>query len=153
MKFEPDTAGFEMVILNVIDLMLESITTIPRVESKLFASEETSTRKHKSTLKAVIDPNFVKDVKDNLRDFIYKQMRAPENHLKILDKYDFLVNLECDKDIEKFIGTEPGFDKMIAKVGEYKEYNEALQHKFARVVQCEMFELHLDDVLRKLAKR
>ena len=152
-KFEPDTAGFELIILNVIDLMLESINAIPRVESKLFASEENTTRKNKATLKVTIDPNLLKDVKNNLRVFIHKQMLGPANHMKILDSYQFLVTLECDTLNEEFLAKETAFDKYIAKVEEYKEHYEVIQYKFLRMVQCGIFELHLDDVLRKLAKR
>ena len=152
-KFEPDTAGFELIILNVIDLMLESINAIPRVESKLFASEENTTRKNKATLKVTIDANLLKDVKNSLLVFIHKQMQGPVNHLKTLDSYQFLVTQECDATIEGFLAKETAFDKYIGKVEEYKEYYQVLQYKFFRMVQCGIFELHLDDVLRKLAKR
>ena len=152
-KFEPDTSGFELVLLNVIDLLLESINAIPRVESKLFASEENTTRKTKSTLKVTIDVNLLTDVKDSLRKFIHTQMQGPTNHMKMFDFYQFLVTQECDSAIEEFLEKETAFDRFIGKVEEYKEYYQDLQYKFIRQVQCGIFELHLEDILRKLAKR
>lgn len=152
-KFEPDANGFELVLLNVIDLMLESINAIPRVESKLFASEENTTRKTKATLKVTIDVSQLTDVKNSLRKFIHTEMHAPTNHMKMFDFYQFLVTQECDSVIEEFLAKETAFDRFIGKVEEYKEYYQDLQYKFSRVVQCGVFELHLDDILRKLAKR
>jgi hypothetical protein len=36
-KFEPSFADFETVLLNVYDVMLLSVSVVPRVETKLFS--------------------------------------------------------------------------------------------------------------------
>lgn len=35
-KFEPDFKDFEVLLLNIYDMMLKSLTLIPRVEMKLY---------------------------------------------------------------------------------------------------------------------
>ena len=36
-KFEPDFPDFELVLLNVFDVMIKNVGTIPRVETKLYS--------------------------------------------------------------------------------------------------------------------
>ncbi len=36
-KFEPDLKDFELVLINVFDVMMKNISTIPRVETKLYS--------------------------------------------------------------------------------------------------------------------
>ena len=36
-KFEPDFKDFEIVLINVYDVMLKAVTIVPRVETKLYS--------------------------------------------------------------------------------------------------------------------
>lgn len=36
-KFEPDFNDFEIVLINVYDVMLKAVTIVPRVETKLYS--------------------------------------------------------------------------------------------------------------------
>ena len=46
-KFEPDFPDFELVLINVFDVMIKNVGMIPRVETKLY-SEWVSTQHHLS---------------------------------------------------------------------------------------------------------
>ena len=48
-KFEPDFKDFEVVLINVYEVMLKAVTVIPRVEKKLY-SEWVSTLLHCTTI-------------------------------------------------------------------------------------------------------
>ncbi len=36
-KFEPDFKDFEIVLINVYDVMMKAVTIVPRVETKLYS--------------------------------------------------------------------------------------------------------------------
>ena len=37
MMFEPEFTDFELVVLNVFDVMVKAVSVVPRVETKLYA--------------------------------------------------------------------------------------------------------------------
>ena len=36
-KFEPDFPDFELVLLNIFDMMVKAVGSVPRVETKLYS--------------------------------------------------------------------------------------------------------------------
>lgn len=62
--FEPNYTGFEIVILNAFDKMVEAVSCIPRVETKLYPKERKSMSNDK--LKPVIADNFIEHAKEKV---------------------------------------------------------------------------------------
>lgn len=60
-EFEPNSQGFEIVVLNVFDKLLEAACSVPRVETKLYPNE--SAHASKPNLKPIIEPSFLDDAK------------------------------------------------------------------------------------------
>jgi dynein heavy chain len=50
-KFEPDFKDFEIVLINVYDVMLKAVTIVPRVETKLYSEWVSNARSLKTVVK------------------------------------------------------------------------------------------------------
>ena len=50
-KFEPDFKDFEIVLINVYDVMLKAVTIVPRVETKLYSEWVSNARSLKKVVK------------------------------------------------------------------------------------------------------
>ena len=61
MEFEPNYRGFEIVVLNAFDKLLEAACSVPRVETKLYPNE--SAHASKPNLKPVIDASLLDEAK------------------------------------------------------------------------------------------
>lgn len=61
MEFEPNSQGFEIVVLNAFDKLVEAACSVPRVETKLYPNE--SAHASKPNLKPVIEARLIDEAK------------------------------------------------------------------------------------------
>ncbi|XP_028408947.1 dynein heavy chain 7, axonemal-like [Dendronephthya gigantea] len=149
-KFEPDFKDFEIVLINVYDVMLKAVTIVPRVETKLY-SEWTGNKK--ATLKPVILEEILEDVKAKVRAVVDQEMAGPQEHVKKYDKYSDLVTKKADADVERFLLEGHDFDRFAVEVGKYAKLIDEITYNSQKIIQVGMFELHCDELIRGLAKR
>ena len=64
MEFEPNITAFEIVILNAFDKMVDAVSCIPRVETKLYPDE--SEQVSKPNLSPVIADSIIQEAKDEV---------------------------------------------------------------------------------------
>ncbi|XP_033628553.1 dynein heavy chain 7, axonemal-like isoform X2 [Asterias rubens] len=156
-KFEPTFSDFEIVLLNVYDVMLKAVSVVPRVETKLYS--EWSGPKSKATLRPIILEDILSRHKQKIRDIIGEESVIPKEHLKIYDKYNFLINKQADTDVEAFMAEEHSFEEYAREVRKYNKlgdeisYNTRKDEDQRKVIRLGMFELHCDELIRALAKR
>ena len=60
-EFEPSVSSFEIVVLNAFDKILEAVSSVPRVETKLYPNE--SEHASKPNLKPIIAKEFIEGAK------------------------------------------------------------------------------------------
>ncbi|XP_006814570.1 dynein axonemal heavy chain 7-like [Saccoglossus kowalevskii] len=150
-KFEPAFSDFEVVLLNVYDVMVKAVGVVPRVETKLYA--EWAGNKAKATLKPVILDEILEANKAKVKEIIQKQSTGPIEHLKIYDKYNFLVNKQADADVDQFLAEEHTFHDYTKEVEKYHKLVDEIQYNSRKVIRLGMFELHCDELIRALTKR
>lgn len=63
-KFEPNFRDFEIVLINVYDVMLKAVTIVPRVETKLYSDGV--------SLVAINDDPGFKLQRDEVKGFLYQ---------------------------------------------------------------------------------
>ncbi|XP_060067000.1 dynein axonemal heavy chain 7-like [Ylistrum balloti] len=156
-KFEPTFKEFEMVILNVYDVMIKASGQVPRVETKLYL--DWSGNKNKSNLQPIILPEIVEAHKQKVRDVIKKESIGPIEHCKIFDKYNFLISKQAEADVENFAKETHSFEEYSKEVKKYQKLVEEITYGMQKgefrpkVLRLGMFEVHCDELVRALAKR
>ncbi|XP_033097643.1 dynein heavy chain 7, axonemal-like isoform X2 [Anneissia japonica] len=157
-KFEPTFSDFEIVLLNVYDVMLKAVGVIPRVETKLYS--EWNGPKSKAVLRPIILEEILNRHKEEIKRVVEAESTRPIEHLKIYEKYNFLVSKQAEADVEQFLSEEHNFDDYTKEVEKYRNlvdeisYNTRKDRQQKRkVIRLGMFEVHCDELIRALSKR
>ncbi|XP_044525004.1 dynein axonemal heavy chain 7 [Gracilinanus agilis] len=150
-KFEPEFNDYLAIFLNIYDVMIKAVSLVPRVETKLYAKWESKSQS--TTLKPIILDEILEAHRQKIRDVIAAESVAPIEHLKYYDKYDFLINKQAERDIDKYLEGEHGYEETIALVRKYQQLSDEIQYTSRKVLRLGIFELHCEELIRSLAKR
>ncbi|XP_025904004.1 dynein heavy chain 7, axonemal [Nothoprocta perdicaria] len=150
-KFEPNFSDCEDILLNVYTVMIKALSDIPRVETKLFSKWPKDDAA--KVLKPVILDEVLDEHRKRIREEIVKESAAPMEHLKLYDKYSFLVKKQADRDIEKFLTQKHTFEEITREITKYNELSKEIQYTCRKYLRLGMFELHCDELINALANR
>ncbi|KAM6178382.1 dynein axonemal heavy chain 7 [Rhynchocyon petersi] len=150
-KFEPEFNDYRVIFLNVYDVMLKAVSFVPRVETKLYSKWESKSKR--TTLKPIILSEMIDAHKEKIKEVIKKESVAPTEHLKLYDKYEFLVTRKAEEDVDNFLAENPSYERIIAEIRRYQQLIEEIQYTSRKTVRLGMFEMHCEELIRALVKR
>ncbi|XP_026109897.1 LOW QUALITY PROTEIN: dynein heavy chain 7, axonemal-like [Carassius auratus] len=150
-RFEPDFKDFEVTLLNVYDMMLKSLSLIPRVEMKLYSEWPGPETHH--TLKPIILPEILKAQQEKITRVIRAERAEPLKHIRVYDKYAPLVSQQAEEDVNQFLQEQHSFQELMMEVTRYQQLADEIQYNTLKVVRLGMFEVHSHDLVRALVKR
>ncbi|XP_006878990.1 PREDICTED: dynein heavy chain 7, axonemal [Elephantulus edwardii] len=150
-KFEPEFNDYRDILLNVYDVMIKAVSSVPRVETKLYPKWESKSKR--MTLKPIILSEIIEAHKEKIKEVIEKESVAPIEHLKLYDKYGFLVTRKAEEDVDNFLAENHSYEKIIAEIRKYQQLMEEIQYTSRKTVRLGTFELHCDELIRALVKR
>nr|XP_029135329.1 dynein heavy chain 7, axonemal [Labrus bergylta] len=149
-KFEPNLKQYEEVLLDVYELMLRSISMVPRVETKLYP--DLSGSPFGSTLKPIILPEILQPQQEEVRRVFWDECVKPKEYIHEYDKYAALVSRQAEEDVEHFLSEQHSFQEVMAEVMHYQELADQIQYTSCKVVFLGMFEVQSHKLIHSLVK-
>ncbi|XP_031730848.1 dynein heavy chain 7, axonemal isoform X1 [Anarrhichthys ocellatus] len=150
-NFEPELKLYEEALLHIYELMLRSISTVPRVETKLFL--EWSSFQTGSTLKPIILPEILQAQQEEVRSVFWAESVKPKEYIHEYDEYATLVSRLAEEHVEQFLSEQHSFQEIMADVVHYQQLADRIQYTSCQVVRLGMFEVQSQKLIRSLVKR
>uniref|UniRef100_A0A669BJA2 Dynein axonemal heavy chain 7 n=1 Tax=Oreochromis niloticus TaxID=8128 RepID=A0A669BJA2_ORENI len=150
-KFEPNLKIYEEAFLNVFELMLRSVSVIPRVETKLCSDWPSS--QFVSTLKPIILPEVLHAHQEEVRRVFWAECVRPKEYIHKYDKYATLVSRQAEKDVEQVLRDQHSFQEFMVQVLHYQKLIDEIRYMPSKVVRLGMFEVQSYKLIQSLVKR
>ncbi|XP_069555029.1 dynein axonemal heavy chain 7 [Brachyistius frenatus] len=150
-KFEPDFKMYEEALLNVYDVMLRSVSLVPRVETQLYPEWPRS--QFGSNLKPIILPEILQVHQEELCRVFWAECVRPKEHAHEYDKYAALVSRQAEEDVEQFLTEQHSFQEIMVEVMHYQQLADQIQYTSCKVVHFGMFEVQSHKLLHSLVER
>ncbi|KAK1336499.1 hypothetical protein QTO34_002528 [Cnephaeus nilssonii] len=150
-KFEPQFEDYIDIFLNIYDVMIKAVSFVPRVETKLYSKWDSNSKP--TTLAPIILDEIIEAHKEKVKEVIMRESAAPIEHLKLYDKYDFLITRKAERDVDAFLAENHHYERIIQEIRKYQQLIEDIQYTTRKTVRLGMFEIRCDDLIRALVKR
>lgn len=62
-----------------------------------------------------------------------KESEAPKEHLRLYDKYEFLITRKAEQDVDAFLAESPSYEKIIEEIRKYQKLIEEIQYTSRKV--------------------
>ncbi|XP_058478991.1 dynein axonemal heavy chain 7 [Solea solea] len=150
-RFEPDLKQYEEAVINAFEIMLRSISVVPRVESLLYPEEPHF--QGGKTLNPNILPEILEAQQEEVRQVFWAECVRPKEYVhQYVAQYSTLVSRQAEKDVEQFLSEQHSFQETKQEVVHYKQLADQIQYTSQEVVRLGMFEVHSHKVIRSLVK-
>ncbi|XP_029081389.1 dynein heavy chain 7, axonemal [Monodon monoceros] len=150
-KFEPDFNDYIDILLNVYDVMIKAVSFVPRVEAKLYSKSDSKSKP--TTLEPIILKEVVEAHKEKIKEVVIRESMALNEHLRLYDKYDFLITKKAEQDADAFLAENHNYEKIIQEIHRYQKLIEDIQYTSRKTIRLGMFEMRCEELIRALVKR
>ena len=129
-KFEPDFHDFEVILLNVFDVMLKAVTVVPCVETKLY-SEWSGQKKY---LRPNILDSILETLKNSVSKIVKEQSAGPIAHAKEYNRFEDLITSKAETEIEDYLLQNHTFEELAKEVSRYNALIDEISFDCQKVI-------------------
>lgn len=86
-------------------------------------------------MKPIILDEIIDAHKEKIKEVVLRESVAPTEHLKLYDKYQFLITRQAEQDIEEFLFQSQNYERLIEEIRKYQKLGEEIQYT-SRKVNC-----------------
>lgn len=86
-----------------------------------------------TTLKPIILDEIVGAHKNKIKEVVQRESVAPSEHLRLYDKYDFLISKKAEKDTDLFLEENHHYERIIEEIRKYQKLVEEIQYTSRKV--------------------
>ncbi|XP_053674809.1 dynein axonemal heavy chain 7 [Anopheles nili] len=151
LSFIPSFSRFQIEILKIIDNIVKSVKSFPRIERQIYPDLPCP----HETLRPEIPPEVINVCKEKIHDILEEQRIGPELRMQDFDNYMTLMNGSDIDDIERFMEKRPSFEEYCTYIQRYKKMENDVAREIYGVLSMGFYEFHregLIDTLEGLAK-
>ncbi|PSN56752.1 Dynein heavy chain 7 [Blattella germanica] len=149
LMFEPTFMGYSNILLNVYDTMIDAVSNLPRLETKLYMDWAGP----QDVLKPMIPEEMIAACKAHVSHTLSDQRIGPELRVQDFDEYMHLINDEAQEAVNEFLSTEHPFEDFVPLVLNYHQLSLDIPCKVDHTVTMGMYEMHREDLIDTLVSQ
>ena len=164
-KLEPSVSDVQSTIEGLLDSLFVAADLIPKVETQLFATGQSSNNNRVGINPVKPDqcihvafeetyPEFTAKTRKTLRSRIAKLLETPVTYLSEFDKHRSLVTKASDLEVTEFLSVERTQEVLMEEVKRYRAIaSNYILSAYPYVVQYPLIELQCSEFINALADR
>ncbi|XP_034234713.1 dynein heavy chain 7, axonemal isoform X2 [Thrips palmi] len=137
-QFEPAFHMYRDILCKLLDLLVESVGDLPRMESRLYADWDGPVEE----LHPVIPEDLIESYKENIKELIEEHRIGVEMRVEDFDPYIKLVNSEAQEELEVFLSEEHNFEEYCAEVKKYYKLQVEMPMNLEHTITMGIFDMH-----------
>ncbi|VEN45416.1 unnamed protein product [Callosobruchus maculatus] len=145
LAFEPTFKNFRDILIGLTDLIVEAVTDIPRLETKLYLDWG-----NEAVLKPLIPAELIDVCKNRIKDVLDEQRIGPELRVHDFDEFLPLINGQGDEFVNDFVSSDHNFDDYVEQILKYKALHERIPFATEHVVRMEMYDMNRLELIKAL---
>lgn len=137
----------------MIDSMVISVQSLPRMENKLYSELKISKKFH---LTPTVPDSIISEAKNRICTLLEEQRIGPELRLQDFDNFIDLINGKDSERVNRFMESDATFEQYIDMVSEYREKEDRIGKEVWGVIRMGLFEFHREkfiDHMEQLARQ
>lgn len=71
--------------------------------------------------------------KNKIKEVIMRESVAPMEHLRLYDKYDFLVTKKAEQDVDEFLAENHHYESIMGEIRKYQKLIKEIQYTSRKV--------------------
>ncbi|XP_056634815.1 dynein axonemal heavy chain 7 [Diorhabda sublineata] len=149
--FEPSFKSFREALVYLIDIMIEAVRDIPRLETKLYLDWiEGENYLKVSSIHPIFPEELAMEYKTQIRNMLEEQRIGPELRIQDFDEFLPLINGKDESYVNSFLSREHTFEELANEILKYKDIADRIPLANEHYVRIELYDMNRNDLIKAL---